>query len=55
MYNLLYEKWLSVLREDGVYDMIGINDALKEATSLQLAANNPMDRFAAFRILLTVG
>ncbi|MCB5229104.1 MAG: type I-E CRISPR-associated protein Cse1/CasA [Candidatus Cloacimonetes bacterium] len=55
MYNLLYEKWLSVLREDGVYDMIGINDALKEATSLQLAANNPMDRFAAFRFLLTVG
>lgn len=55
IYNLLEEQWIPILRHNGSYEMVGIKDALTQAGEIrQLAATNPMDRFALLRFLLTL-
>ena len=54
-YNLLDEKWIPVLYQDGKYDQVGIFQALTDAHKIrQIAACNPMDRVAIFRFLLAL-
>ncbi|NLH48535.1 MAG: type I-E CRISPR-associated protein Cse1/CasA [Myxococcales bacterium] len=52
-YNLIEEKWIPVLWTNGKVSRVGIKDALTQAGNIrQIAASNPMDRFAIFRFLL---
>jgi len=54
-YNLLDEKWIPVLYNDGRTDRVGIKAAFKEAGHIrQIAASNPMDRFAILRFLIAL-
>ncbi|MCC7350778.1 MAG: type I-E CRISPR-associated protein Cse1/CasA [Phycisphaerales bacterium] len=54
-YNLLDERWIPVLRQDGRFEHVGIKAALTEAGTIrQIAASNPMDRVALLRFLLAV-
>lgn len=54
-FNLIDEKWIPVLYHDGAWERVGIRDALQNAGRIrQIAANNPMDRFAIFRFLLAL-
>lgn len=43
-FNLLTERWISVLRTNDRVERVGIRAALTEAGSIrQIAASNPMD------------
>ena len=54
-YNLLKKKWIPVLYRNGQFDRVGIIKALQEAHQIrQIAASNPMDRFAITRFLLAI-
>jgi CRISPR type I-E-associated protein CasA/Cse1 len=54
-YNLLEEKWIPVLYQDGRWDRVGIRKALEDAHRIrQIAASNPMDRVAILRFLLAL-
>lgn len=54
-YNLLNEQWIPVIRRDGRADRVGITSALAEANEIrQIAASNPIDNIAVFRLLLAV-
>ena len=54
-YNLLEEKWIPVLYHNGVWKRVGILEAFKKAGEIrQIAASNPMDRFAILRFLLAL-
>jgi hypothetical protein len=55
MYNLLDEKWVSVIYRTGKPDDISLLELLRDADKLQLAYSNPMDRFAVFRFILALG
>ena len=53
--NLLNENWIPVLWVDGKVSRIGIWEALTQAQHIrQIAASNPMDRFALIRFLLAI-
>jgi len=55
MFNLVDEKWIPVLWNNGLVSNIGIKEALTRAGNIrQIAASNPMDRFAIMRFLLAV-
>ncbi len=54
-YNLLEKKWIPVLYRNGQFDRVGIKDALIKAGQIrEIAASNPMDRFAVMRFLLAI-
>jgi len=54
-YNLLEEKWIPVLMNDGKVSRVGIKEALTQAGRIrQIAASNPMDRVAILRFLLAI-
>lgn len=54
-YNLLEEKWIPVLWKSGKTDQVGIIEAFTNAHEIrQIAASNPMDRFAIIRFLLAL-
>ncbi|MFH1740330.1 MAG: type I-E CRISPR-associated protein Cse1/CasA [bacterium] len=54
-YNLLEERWIPVLWNDGNQNRVGIKDTLTEAHRIrQIAATNPMDRVAILRFLLAL-
>lgn len=54
-YQLLDEKWIPVLYQDGRFERIGILKAFSDAGRIrQIAANNPMDRFAVLRFMLAL-
>ena len=54
-YNLLGEKWIPVLFNNGKFERVGIKQALTEAHQIrQIAASNPMDRVAIIRFLLAL-
>ncbi|MFH1069494.1 MAG: type I-E CRISPR-associated protein Cse1/CasA [Candidatus Glassbacteria bacterium] len=54
-YNLLDEQWIPVLWADGKNSRVGIMEALTQAGRIrQVAASNPMDRFAVIRFLLAL-
>lgn len=54
-YNLLYEDWIPVLYHDGNWERVSIIKAFEDASKIrQIAASNPMDRFAIFRFLLAL-
>jgi CRISPR type I-E-associated protein CasA/Cse1 len=54
-FNLLTEKWIPIIRNDGTVGKVGILDALAEADRIrQIAASNPMDRVAILRFLLAL-
>jgi hypothetical protein len=54
-YNLLEEKWIPVLWNDGEFSRVGIRKALTKAGRIrQIAASNPMDNVALLRFLLAV-
>lgn len=54
-YNLVDEDWIPVLWNNGEYSRVGIRTALTKAGKIrQIAASNPMDRFAILRFLLAV-
>jgi hypothetical protein len=54
-FNLIDEPWIPVLYHDGRCARIGIQKAMEEAGSIrQIAASNPMDLFAIYRLLLTM-
>jgi len=54
-YNLLDECWIPVLWNDGKTSRVGIKRALTEAGRIRdVAASNPMDRFAIIRFLLAL-
>jgi len=54
-FNLLDEKWIPVVRRDGLADRVGIRDALAQAHRIrQIAAPNPLDEMALLRFLLAV-
>jgi len=55
MFNLVDEEWIPVLWNNGQVSAIGIKEAFTRAGSIrQIAASNPMDRFAIMRFLLAV-
>lgn len=54
MYNLMEEKWLSVLYRDGRPATLNLIEVMEQAHSLQLAYSNPMDRFSVFRFMLAL-
>lgn len=52
-YNLLEERWIPVLMNDGEFRRVGILEALTGAGRIRcIAASNPMDRVALLRFLL---
>ncbi len=54
-YNLLEEKWIPVLLNNGKSDRVGIVEALMQAHHIRtIATSNPMDRVALLRFLLAV-
>jgi len=54
-YNLLEQKWIPVLRKNGIADRVSIVEALTQAGQIrQIAASNPMDRVAILRFLLAL-
>lgn len=54
-FNLVDEGWIPVLWNDGKTSQVGIREALTQAGRVrQIAAANPMDRFAILRFLLAV-
>ncbi|MCD6326921.1 type I-E CRISPR-associated protein Cse1/CasA [bacterium] len=54
-YNLLEERWIPVLMANGEHKRVGIKEALAKAGRIrQIAASNPMDRFAIMRFLLAL-
>ncbi|MCC6160565.1 MAG: type I-E CRISPR-associated protein Cse1/CasA [Deltaproteobacteria bacterium] len=54
-FNLIDDPWIPILRHNGTYERVGALRALAEAQDIrQLAAPNPMDRFAVFRFLLAL-
>jgi len=54
-YNLLEEKWIPVLRKNGIADRVNVIEALTQASQIrEIAASNPMDRVAILRFLLAL-
>lgn len=54
-FNLVDEGWIPVLWNDGRTSRVGIREAFTQAGRIrQIAAANPMDRFAILRFLLAV-
>lgn len=54
-FNLLTERWIPALYEDGTFERVGIRQVLDDANRIrQIAASNPMDRVAIFRFLLAL-
>lgn len=54
-FNLLTERWIPVLRVDGRFERVGIQNALAEAHEIrQIAASNPMDNVGLMRFLLAI-
>lgn len=54
-FNLLFEKWIPVIRMTGKAERVTLREALLEAGSIrQIAASNPMDNVALLRFLLAV-
>ena len=54
-FNLLTEKWIPVILSNGTVEKVGILAALTQAARIrQIAANNPMDRFAILRFMLAL-
>jgi len=54
-YNLIDEQWIPVLMRDGEFRRVGILKALTQAEQIRdIAASNPMDRFAVLRLLLAL-
>lgn len=54
-YNLLVEPWVPVLMTNGTPRRVSIIEALMQAGRIrQIAASNPMDRFAILRFLLAL-
>jgi CRISPR type I-E-associated protein CasA/Cse1 len=54
-YNLLEEQWIPVLYKDGKLSHVNILDAFAQASRIrEIAAGNPMDRFALLRFLLAL-
>ncbi|MCX6344598.1 MAG: type I-E CRISPR-associated protein Cse1/CasA, partial [Armatimonadetes bacterium] len=54
-FNLIDQKWIPVLYEDGTVDRVGIVRALEDAGRIrEIAASNPMDRIAILRFLLAL-
>lgn len=54
-YDLLEEKWIPVLWNDGSSHRVGITEVLTRAGRIrQIAASNPMDRLAILRFLLAL-
>ncbi len=55
IFNLLDEKWIPVLWNNGTVSRVGIRGALTQAHRIrQIAASNPMDRVAIIRFLLAL-
>jgi hypothetical protein len=54
-YNLLYEKWIPVLWNNGDYSKVGIKEALIQAYQIrQIATPSPLDTFAIYRFLFSL-
>ena len=54
-FNLLDQRWLPVIWNNGTPDKVGIREALLQAGKIrQIAASNPMDRIAIVRFLLAL-
>ncbi len=54
-YNLLEEKWIPVLYNDGITTRVGVIEAFTQAGRIrEIAASNPMDRVALLRFLLAL-
>lgn len=54
-YNLIEENWIPVLWNDGRTSRVGIKEVFKEAGNIrQIAASNPMDRYAILRFLIAL-
>ena len=54
-YNLLEERWIPVLMNDGEFRRVGILEALTGAGRIRcIAASNPMDGVAILRLLLAL-
>ncbi len=54
-FNLLTEPWIPALFNDGRWERVGIQEVFKHAGRIrQIAAANPMDRFALLRFLLAL-
>lgn len=54
-FNLLDERWIPILWQNGVPDRLGILETLREAPSIrEIAASNPIDRVALLRFFLAL-
>ena len=54
-FNLLVEKWIPVLYQNGEFTRLGIKKTLEDAHLIrQIAASNPMDRVSVIRFLLAI-
>ncbi len=54
-YNLLEEKWIPVLWEDGETSPVGVIGALEHASKIRcITSASPLDLFAVYRFLLTL-
>lgn len=55
LFNLLDEKWIPVLWNNGTVSRVGIKETLTQAHRIrQIATSNPMDRVAIIRFLLAL-
>jgi len=53
-YNLLHDAWVPVIRNARSYELLSLTELFRSMNQVQLAMNNPMDRFAIFRFVLSV-
>ena len=53
-YNILYTPWIHVIYNDSRTAWLSVFELMNEMRSVNLAYNNPMDKIAVFRFLLTL-